>query len=219
MITAQTVLDLVAERNRRLADNQKFAVPAIAWASRCAAALEAQRGAAEVNTALRVRHFMAQIAHETGGFRALVESTNYKNPERLVKLFSNVHGLEHAKRLVAEGPLAIGCCIYANKLGNGGIESGDGFRFRGRGFLMNTGRAHYEEVKRFSGLDVVAKPDLLGQPEEAAIAAAAFWRTHHVNAAADSGLVDEVTRIVNGTFMEGRANRAAWAAAAAVVWA
>jgi putative chitinase len=218
VITTQSLVDLVTERNTALPANQRFAIPGLPWASRCAAALEAQRAAAELTTPIRVRHFMAQIAHETGGFRRLVESVAYSKPERLDALFSNVHGIDHAKRLIAEGPEAIGCCIYANKLGNGGIDSGDGFRYRGRGFLMNTGRANYEKVQAYSGLPVVANPDLLGLPEQAAQAAACFWRDNHINAAADADLTDQVTRIVNGSAMEGAANRRGWAEAGKSVW-
>ena len=218
MITAASLQKLVDERNKTLPAGQHFTAIPVAWASRCAAALETERANADLVTPVRIRHFMAQVAHETGGFRKLVESTRYTNPQRLVELFSNVHGVEHARRLVEEGPEAIGCCIYANKLGNGGIESGDGYRFRGRGFLMNTGRANYKDVERYSGLKVVVEPDLLGRPEGAAVAAIAFWKDHHLNAAADIDQVDEVTRIINGKKLEGRANRAAWAQAARAVW-
>jgi putative chitinase len=219
MITGDAIQQLVTVRNRALPPAQRFMTPPVAWAARCAAALTAPCADAGIDTPRRIRHFMAQVAHETGGFRRLVESVAYKDPARLDKLFSNVHGIEHAERLVAEGPQAIACCIYANKLGNGGIESGDGFRYRGRGFLMNTGRANYQNVQRYSGLPVIDDPDQLGLPEGAAKAAAAFWKDNHLNAAADADEVDEVTRIVNGKAMEGKANRAAWADAGKAVWA
>ena len=218
MITAEAITGLVQARNKVLPPAQQFAIPPLAWASRCAAALEAQRPAAELTTERRVRHFMAQIAHETGGFRKLVESTAYSNPERLDALFSNVHGVEHARRLIAEGPSAIACCIYANKLGNGGVESGDGWRYRGRGFLMNTGKDNYRKVEHYSDLPVVEEPDQLGVPEQAAKAATAFWKDNHLNAAADADSADQVTRIVNGKAMEGAARRQGWAEAGKAVW-
>src|SRR4051812_42333372 len=75
---------------------------------------------AELTRPVRIRHFLAQVAHESGGFRALVESTSYKDPAYLDHTFKNVQGIEHAKRLIADGPQAIGNTIYAHKLGNGG---------------------------------------------------------------------------------------------------
>lgn len=217
VITGQSIQDLVRVYNKIPAVTD-LAIPGLVWAAQCAAALEAERVTAVIDGPLRVAHFLAQIAHETGGFRSLVESTRYTKPEILVKLFRNVHGLEHAQRLVAAGPVAIGNTIYANKLGNGGVDSGDGYRFRGRGFLMNTGRAHYLEVKLSTGVDVIADPDLLGRPPVAAKAAAVFWRDQHLNAAADADSVDEATRIVNGAKMVGAEARREWAKAAKTVW-
>ena len=217
-ITRRSIAAMVSHLNAELPTAQQFRSVPIAWADACAAALDAIRAEAELTTVKRVRQFMGQIAHESGGFRSLVESVNYKDPERLAKLFSNVQTVEHAERLIQEGPRAIACCIYANKLGNGGIDSGDGYRFRGRGFIMNTGRANYGEVQRYSSLDTVDDPDSLGRPETAARAAAAFWKLHHINAAADEDATDEVTRIVNGASMQGADRRRAWVRAAQAVW-
>ena len=217
-ISRGSIALMVARMNEGLPAGQAFRPVPIAWADACATALDAVRAQAELTTPRRLRQFMAQIAHETGGFRSLVESVSYSDAERLAKLFSNVQTVEHARRLIKEGPRAIACCIYANKLGNGGIESGDGYRFRGRGFLMNTGRANYKEVQRYASLDTVDDPDLLGRPGTAAQAAAAFWKLHHLNAAADEDATDEVTRVVNGPGMQGKARRRAWAFAAGAVW-
>lgn len=210
----------ITTEDLRLLTHHKFGrdVLPLPRASVFAEAMEAQRELAQLNTPLRVAHFMAQIAHETGGFRSLVESLNYSDPARLDALFSNVHGVEHAKRLIAEGQQAIGSCIYASKLGNGGVDTGDGYRYRGRGFLMNTGKDNYREVERYSELPVVEDPDQLGRPPGAAQAAAAFWTTHHLNAAADADRVDDVTRVVNGKSMQGKAERAAWLAEAKKIW-
>jgi putative chitinase len=217
-ITPASINALISARNSGLPPAQHFRATPLAIAAQYAEALEAQRDPAQLDTAQRVVQFMAQIAHESGGFRGLVESLAYRDPVRLAQLFSNVHGIDHARRLIDEGPQAIGCCIYANKLGNGGLESGDGWRFRGRGFLMNTGRTHYAEVKARTGLDVIADPDLLGQADGAARAASTFWIRSRLNAAADSGDTDQVTLIVNGSSMQGRADRVAWAVAGRSVW-
>lgn len=187
-------------------------------ASAYAQALNAVREPTGLNTPIRVRHFLAQVAHETGGFRGLVENLNYKDPQHLNAMFRNVQGLAHAERLIKEGPQAIGCCIYANKLGNGGLDSGDGYKYRGRGFLMITGKANYAEVQRYSQLPVVTDPDQLGQAEPAATAAGRFWTNRHINAAADEDDLDEITRVVNGPAKNGLESRRTWLHAAQKVW-
>jgi len=183
-----------------------------------AEALEAALKSGELNKPLRVRHFMAQIAHESGGFRALVESTNYKDPARLDALFRNVQGVAHAQRLIAQGPQAIANTIYANKLGNGGPASGDGFRYRGRGFMMITGRSNYRDMAKLTGMPLEAQPQLLGEAGPAAEAAARFWEARRINLAADRDDIDAVTALVNGPAKLHLAERKAYLAKAATIW-
>ena len=191
----------------------------LARASQYAAALNAALAGSTLNSPLRIRHFVAQLAWESAGFRALIENLNYKNPEVLDKTFKSVQGVEHAKRLIDAGPVAIGNLVYANKLGNGSVDCGDGFRYRGRGFIMTTGRANYASVARYSKIDVVENPDLLGLPEQAAAAARSFWEDRHINAAADADNVREVTRVVNGPALHGLDGRTALVQKAAAIWA
>ncbi|WKL58638.1 hypothetical protein Q1W73_06535 [Asticcacaulis sp. ZE23SCel15] len=173
---------------------------------------------AEIDTAQRLVHFMAQIAHESAGFSALVESTNYKNAAYLDKTFSNVKGLAQAQALIAKGPVAIGNCIYANRLGNGNEASGDGYRYRGRGFMMITGKNNYREVEAYSGLPVIAHPELLGQAGPAAQAAARFWLTRNINTAADADDIAEVTRLINGPARHGLDQRQTWLNKTKAIW-
>jgi putative chitinase len=104
-------------------------------------------------------------------------------------------------------------------LGNGSVESGDGFRYRGRGFILTTGRANYSSVATYSKIDVVLNPDLLGMPQQAAVAARCFWEDRHVNAAADADSVREVTRVVNGPALHGLEGRTELLKKAATIWA
>ena len=182
-----------------------------------AAALEAARGPAELTSAMRVCQFMGQIATETGGFQSLVESMKYRDPARLASLFSAVHGVDDAAALIAAGEPAIANRVYANRMGNGDEASDDGWNYRGRGFIMLTGRANYTVAGRDAGLDLVADPALLGQPADAAIAAMAYWRIRRINVAADTGDVRAVTRLVNSALVA-LSSRAAWFAAARQVW-
>lgn len=183
-----------------------------------AEALEAGLPPGELSTPLRVQHFMAQIAHESGGFRALVESTAYTDPVRLDQLFKNVQGVAHAERLIAAGPQAIADTIYAHKLGNGGVGTGDGYRYRGRGFMMVTGRANYRAMAKVTGLPLEEEPDLLGQPGPAAEAAARFWAARKINLAADADEIDAVTVLVNGPAKLHLPERKRWLALARGIW-
>lgn len=183
-----------------------------------AAVLNAALEPADIVSAQRVRHFLAQVMQETGGLRGLVESTNYTNAERLDQLFRNVQGVEHAKRLIAEGPEAIGNTIYANKNGNGGVDSGDGFRFRGRGFLQVTGRANYRSIGEIVKMPLEDQPELLGEPDPAAKAAATFWAMRNINAPADADDIGTVTFLVNGPARLHLEERHVWLQKAAQIW-
>jgi putative chitinase len=207
------MIEITSEQLRALSPD----VP-LARAAQYAAALTAAVSGSTLNTPLRLRHFMAQLAWESAGFRALVENLNYRNPDVLDRTFKSVQGIDHAKRLIEAGPVAIGNLVYANKLGNGSVESGDGFRYRGRGFIMTTGRSNYASVATYSKIDVVGNPDLLGTPEQAAVAARCFWEDRHVNAAADADNVREVTRVVNGPALHGLEGRTELLTKAATIW-
>jgi putative chitinase len=174
--------------------------------------------AAGIDTPRRVRHFFAQALQETGALRGLVESTNYTNAQRLDDMFRNVQGLDHARRLIAAGPEAIGNTIYANKNGNGGVDSGDGFRFRGRGFLQVTGRANYRSIGAVVNMPLEEQPELLGEPDPAAVAAATFWQQRNINSAADADDIGTVTFLVNGPARLHLAERRVWLTKAAAVW-
>ena len=207
------MIEITSEQLRALSPD----VP-LARAAQYAAALTGAVSGSTLNTPLRLRHFMAQLAWESAGFRALVENLNYRNPDVLDRTFKSVQGVDHARRLIEAGPVAIGNLVYANKLGNGSVDSGDGFRYRGRGFIMTTGRANYASVATYSKIDVVGNPDLLGTPEQAAVAARCFWEDRHINAAADANNVREVTRVVNGPALHGLDGRTELVKKAATIW-
>ena len=183
-----------------------------------ASALEAARRAGGIVGGLRIAHFVAQTAHETAGFRALEENLRYTKPDVLDRIFSAVRGPDDAAALIAVGAEAIGNRVYANRMGNGDEESGDGYRYRGRGFLMITGRTRYVEAEGDSGLPLIRHPELLGEPKTAAQAAAAYWLKNNINAAADRDDIDTVTMLVNGPARQGLDDRGRWLAAARKIW-
>jgi len=130
------------------ADTLRRFAPRIADPAKHAAALEAARTTSSVTTARRLCHFLGQVYVETAGFTAMEENLNYRNPERLDAIFSAVHGVDDARDLIAQGPEAIANRVYANRLGNGDEESGDGWLYRGSGYKQLTGRANYRSHRR-----------------------------------------------------------------------
>ena len=95
----------------------------------------------------------------------------------------------------AHQPEKLANYVYARRLGNGDIASGDGWRFRGRGLLQTTGRGNYRSTGRALGLDLEAEPELLQQPGPAALAAAHFWSSRGLNELADDRNDVTMTRI------------------------
>ncbi len=163
-----------------------------------AAALEAARRKSSVTTARRLCHFMAQVFVETNGFTSMVENLNYKKPERLDELFSAVRGVSDAGDLIARGPEAIANRVYADRLGNGNEESGDGWRYRGSGYKQLTGRDNYRQIGEIIGLDLETNPESAREPEAAARVAFAFWDAQGCSPLADNGDVEGITEKING---------------------
>ncbi|MBI2729214.1 MAG: hypothetical protein HYX40_00405 [Sphingobacteriales bacterium] len=117
----------------------------------------------KVNTFLRIAHFMAQVCHESNGFRITVENMNYTNPHRLMLIWpSRFKTLELANQYI-NNLQKLANFVYANRMGNGTPESGDGFRYRGRGPIQTTGEESYKKVslKIFGDTRLLENPDLL----------------------------------------------------------
>lgn len=186
-------------------------------AGQAAAGLDASRPLGELLTPLRVRHYLGQIGEETFGFTRLVESLNYRDPVRLDRLFSRVDGVSHAAALIRQGQEAIANCVYANRMGNGPPESGDGWRFRGRGPLQITGRENYRKIGEAIGLPLEAKPELLADWGTGAQAAARYWAWKKINIPADHDDLRGVTSRINPA-LAGLEGRIAWTRAAARVF-
>lgn len=174
-----------------------------------AAALSEAFTASTINSPLRLAHFLAQVYVETGGFRRLEENLNYTTPERLDAVFSAVRGTDDARKLIAGGPEAIANRVYANRNGNGPEESGDGWLFRGRGYLQLTGRANYRFATGVTPDPVLDDPWLAGTPGPAARIAVALWDKWGLSPLADGNDVRGITRRINGPKMEGLAERQA----------
>ncbi|MBA5726957.1 peptidoglycan-binding protein [Bombella mellum] len=125
-------------------------------------------------------NLMGQVQVESGNFQHLEENLHY-SPERLLEVFSKrgVKTLDQARSIVEGGPEAIGNTVYGGKWGqlNGNPEPGDGYKYRGRGFIQLTGRNNYQETSRHLNIDLVNHPDDAAKPEIAARAAVDYWKT------------------------------------------
>ncbi|RTL28037.1 MAG: glycoside hydrolase family 19 protein [Rhodocyclaceae bacterium] len=171
-----------------------------AWATALAPALAKY----EINTRDRICSFLAQTGHESGQFRNLVESLNY-SAARLVKVWPKRFPTLDVATPYAQNEQKLGNFVYANRLGNGDVSSGDGFRYRGRGLIQLTGRSNYAAAGKAIGVDLVGNPEFLQQPTYAVLSAAWFWQSHGLNALADDKTDDddledfrEITRRING---------------------
>lgn len=183
-----------------------------------AATLETAMPQFGIDTPLEVAHFMGQASHESMGFTRLVESLRYTDPEHLDETFSLVRGRADASALITKGPEAIANRVYAYRNGNGSEASGDGWRHRGRGLFQLTGRNSYERAARDLGHPYDTNPDLVAQPEGAALTALWFWKQNHCGGAALKDDVPAVTRIINGPSLVGLQDRIALTARAKAIF-
>lgn len=150
-----------------------------------------------IDTPRRVAAFIAQCKVESSNFVHLEEGLLYRNAGRILQIFpGTVKTLAQAQSLVGNGK-ALANTVYANKLGNGNFESGDGFRYRGRGVGQLTFKGNYAAAEAGTGRPYVSQPDLLCSPADAALSFAWFWFANRINVPADAGLIDGCTRIIN----------------------
>lgn len=143
----------------------------------------------QINTPTRQAAFLAQVGHESGGLHWLVELW---------------------------GPTATQA-RYETRYDLGNVAPGDGFKYRGRGLIQLTGRENYRRAGEALGVDLIAQPELLGEPALACRSAGWFWQAHSCNELADAGEFEKITRRINGG-LNGYAERLGlWEAAKAVL--
>lgn len=148
---------------------------------------------------LRLAHFLAQCGHESGGFKAVSENLNY-SADGLKKIFGKYFP-GNLNESYARKPEKIASRVYASRMGNGDEASGEGFKFRGRGYIQLTGKANYTNFTKFIGEDCVSNPDLVATKYPLA-SAAFFFDSNKLWAICDKGADDAtvtaVTKRVNG---------------------
>lgn len=180
---------------------------------------------ADLSTPARQAHFFAQCAHESANFSTAEESLYYSR-KRLLQIFPKYFGSPPKANATdfAGKPQATANLVYANRLGNGPAESGDGWNYRGRGYIQLTGRENYRARSQELGLGdrLEREPDLLAQPEWALKSAAAYWRSRNINAIVDQyrggeAAIRPVTLAVNGG-VNGLSDRVKLTRAALRIW-
>jgi putative chitinase len=166
------------------------------------------------DTKLRTAHFLGQCAHESAGFTKLRESLYYSTPERLMAVWPSRFPEREVAEMYVRNSEALANVVYAGRMGNGAASTGDGFRFRGRGYIQITGRANYERYGGLIGIDLLADPDRAQESGTAwQIAAAYFLNAKRggktVAEWADLDNLEQVTRTINGG-THGLVERSVW---------
>ena len=154
----------------------------------------------EINTPQRIAAFIAQCAHESGGFIFLTENLNYK-AESLLKIFSKYFKDMGTAKAYEKQPEKIANKIYADRMGNGPESSGDGWKYRGRGLIQLTGKTNYTWFAASLEISPEEAAEYTQTFEGAAQSACWFWETNKLNVEADKGDIKTMTRKINGGFI------------------
>ena len=145
----------------------------------------------------RLAHFFAQILHESGCLRYDMENLNY-SADGLLKTFPKYFKTREQAEACARQPEKIANRIYANRMGNGGESSGDGWKYRGRGLIQLTGKSNYAAFAAWiNDPRVIDNPDLVST-DYAVHSAVYFWDKNKLNQLADADDVVGLTRKING---------------------
>jgi putative chitinase len=152
-----------------------------------------------ITNTLRLAHFLAQCGHESGGFKAVQENLNY-SADGLKKIFPKYFP-GNLNESYARNPEKIASRVYGGRMGNGDESTGEGYKFRGRGYIQLTGKQNYTNFAKFIGEDTVANPDLVATKYPLA-SAAFFFDSNKLwsicDKGADDATVTAVTKRVNG---------------------
>ena len=166
-----------------------------------------------INTPQRIAGFLSQCAHESGGFERLQENLNYSAdgmagiwPRRFAVLGPDKKPIKKDGKnqpnkfalALHRKPEMIANVVYSGRMGNGPTESGEGWKYRGRGLKQLTGKDNHRACSSGLGVDLVSNPDMLLEPVYAARSAAWFWATNKCNNFADSGDIEGLTKKING---------------------
>ena len=151
----------------------------------------------DINTVPRVAAFIAQTAHESGGYKAIKENLNYKAAS-LCKVWPKYFPNMEVATRYAQQPERIANRAYANRMGTGPEESGDGWKFCGRGLIQLTCKDNYTRYAQSLEIDLDEASEHLTTFEGCVQSAAWFWEANNLNQWADSGDMLTLTKRING---------------------
>jgi putative chitinase len=154
----------------------------------------------QINTPLRLAHFLAQCGHESGGFRLTKENLNY-SAKGLMGIFKKYFPTEALANQYARNPEKIANKVYGNRMGNGPESSGEGFKYCGRGYIQLTGKDNYTAFGKAINEDLTKDPTVVAG-KHALLSAAWFFSKNGLHKLADGGATDavvtQITKRVNG---------------------
>jgi putative chitinase len=154
----------------------------------------------QINTPLRLAHFLAQCGHESGGFRATKENLNY-SAKGLNGTFKKYFPTEASAKPYERQPVKIANKVYGNRMGNGPESSGEGSKFCGRGYIQLTGKENYTAFGKSINEDILSNPEKVAS-DYALLSAAWFFSKNGLHKMADEGSMDtvvtKITKRVNG---------------------
>lgn len=145
----------------------------------------------------RTAGFIAQIAHESGGFRYTVENLNY-SAQALRRVFNKYFPDDEIANIYARQPIKIASRVYANRMGNGPEESGDGWTFRGRGLIQLTGFNNYSRLAEALEMEIFQVIEYLETPDGAVASAGWYWDENNLNSYCDRNDFIGLTKRING---------------------
>lgn len=153
-----------------------------------------------INSPIRMSHFLGQCAHESGNFKFTSENLNYST-KGLLATFPKYFKQPGLAEAYAKNPERIASRVYADRIGNGVEGSGDGWKFRGRGYIQLTGKSNYSAFDGFVNEDIISNPDLVAK-KYPLLSAAWFFHRNKLNTISDKGLTETVilqlTKKING---------------------
>jgi putative chitinase len=154
----------------------------------------------DINTPLRVAHFIAQTAHESGNYAFIKENLNYR-AESLTKTWPRLFPNMEIARQYEKQPQKIANRAYGNRMGNGDEASGDGWRYCGRGLIQLTGKDNYTFFAGSLGITVEEAAEYMETFEGAAQSACFYWEQNNLNRFADANDVRGLTKAINGGYL------------------
>jgi len=182
-------------------ENFKMLIPDVSWnyAKQYASLFETVLPNYNIDTPLRKAHFLAQVAHESGGFKFTVENLNY-SAKALYGIFRKYFPTLDAANKYARKQENIANKVYANRMGNGSEASGDGWKYKGRGLIQLTGKTNFQSLSNTTGQDFINNPELVSTPKWALTSACWYWKNRNINRYADADDIHMVTKLINGGY-------------------